>query len=244
MARGQDASTTREREALTARAANRSVQRDLLSVLEPVDKIESGMFRQLQGIGLTTHAYATEFEGVCRRDAVTLWYAPTDKGADLEDIPLRPYGIDAQPLFHITKLPGQERHDMDDGPFVWGSQCISIGQKEDVNWFAAKNARAAVQGALVLDLALDAVRNGKLKALPCPSIFDANTKTCEEAILAAADVSEIDSIEPCFSEREAVCFAIDLSSSTTLTISAIFEGEALVPTGVKTISIEQYIIVT
>lgn len=244
LAWGQDASTTREREDLSPRAANRSVQRDLLSVLEPVDKIESGMSRRLRGVGLTTHAYATEFEGVCRRDAVTLWYAPTERSSDPEDMPLRPYSLDAQPLFHIVKLPHEERRDMQEGRYVWGAQCNSIGRREDVNWFSSKDARTAVQGALVLDAALEEVRSGRLKAKPCPNIFDIKTKTCEEAILATGKASEIDTVEPCFSEPGGVCFAIDLSSSTKLTITATVAGDELAPTSVKSISIEQYIIVT
>jgi hypothetical protein len=237
-------STTRERESLSEKAANRMVQRDLLSVFEPVKQIDSGMFRQLRGIDLTTKAFGTEFEGLCRRDAITLWYSATEKSAEPEDVPVQPYSVEAQPWFHILKLPRSEPGDKYAENRIWSVKCRSAGRSEDVSWFAAKDARTAVQGALVLEAALIAVRSGALKAQACPEIFDAKKFTCEEAILAESEVSKIDSVEACASNATDLCYIIDLNSSTKLTIKGRASGNALAPEAVTSIAIEQYIIVT
>lgn len=240
----QDAVTTREREALPARAANRSVQRDLLSVLEPVKRIESGMFRQLRGVGFPTKAFGTEFNGLCRRDAVTLWYAATETAAKPEDAPLRPYSVEAQAWFHINHLPREAPSHARRGEGIWRAKCASLGTSEETNWFAARDAPTAVQGALMLNAAVEAVRSGKLKAEPCPNIFDAKKLTCEAVILADGDIAKIDSVETCSSEAGTLCYVVDLASSTKLTIRGQAPEASLVPNAITSISVEQYIIVT
>lgn len=236
--------TTREREALSARAANRTVQRDLLSVFEPVAQIDSGMVRQLRGVGLRTRAFGTEFPGVCRRDALTLRYAATDQDAKPEDRPVRPYGVETQAFFHVDHLPRLSGTGRGDGAEVWQEQCVLAGRDEGENWFAATDARTAVRGVLVLAAAVAAVRSGALKPSPCPSVFYPEKQTCEAAILENGDVAKIDSIDMCPATAGTMCFNVDLNSSTKLTITARAAGDALVPSAITSIAIAQYIVVT
>lgn len=242
----QVAATTREREALPSRSANRLVQRDLLSVLEPVQKIDSGMFRQLRGVGLTTRAFGTEFDGLCRRDAVTLWYAATGAAAQPEDTPLYPYSVEAQPWFHIIHLPQNAPSDSETrtGRGVWQAKCASAGTNEDKGWFAAKDARTAIQGALMLEAAVKAVQSGTLKADPCPNISDEKNSTCRAAIIADGNISKIDSVETCSSDAEGVCYVVNLASSIKLTIKGRAPRNSLIPSAITSIAVEQYIIVT
>lgn len=240
----QGAATTREREALPSRSANRLVQRDLLSILKPVQKIDSGMLRQLRGVGLTTRAFGTEFDGLCRRDAVTLWYAATGAAAQPEDTPLRPYSVEAQPWFHIIHLPQDVPSETRSGQGVWQAKCASAGTNEDTGWFAAKDARTAIQGALMLEAAVKAVRSGTLRAEPCPNISDEKNSTCKAAIIADGNISKIDSVETCSSDAEGVCYVVNLASSTKLTIKGRAPGNSLVPSAITSIAVEQYIIVT
>jgi hypothetical protein len=243
-ARAQEATTTRERKALAPGSANRTVQRDLLSVLKPVTKIDSGMFRQLRGVGLTTKAFGTEFDGVCRRDAVTLWYAPTGKTAKPEDAPLRPYSVEAHAWFHIIHLPREAPAETRRGEGTWQVKCASLATKEETGWFAAKDAQTAVQGALMLEAAVEAVRSGRLKAEPCPNISDAKKSTCESAILADGSLTKIDSVEACSSEEGNLCYVVDLASSTKLIIKGRAPESSLVPSAITSIAVEQYVIVT
>ncbi len=236
--------TTRERKALSRRAANQMVQRDLLSVLEPAGKIGSGMLRQLRSVGMQTRAFGTEVPGVCRRDSLYLLYAPTERGESPEDVPLRPYGIEAQSWFHIIKLPRAERRDARDRTDIWQADCDAAGRRDGANWFAASDAHTAAQGVLVLDAAVEAIRSGSLKADPCPSIFDAGKSTCEAVILAEGDVSKIDHIDVCPSEEGAICYAVTLGVTTTISVKATVQEDVLAPSRILSVSVAQYIVVT
>lgn len=240
----QEGATTRDREAMPPKVANRTVQRDLLSVLEPVTRIDSGMFRQLRGVGLTTNPFGTEFDGLCRRDAVTLWYAATGTAAKPEDAPLRPYSVEAQPWFHIIHPPREASSDARRGEGVWQAKCASATTSEDARWFAAKDARTAIQGSMMLEAAVKAVRSGALKAEPCPNIFDPKEATCESTILAHGDLSKIDSVETCSSEDGSLCYVVDLASSIKMTIKGRASENSLTPSAVTSIAVEQYITVT
>lgn len=240
----QDGATTRDLVKLPPHAANRTVQKDLLSVLEPVRQIRSGMLRQLRGVYLVTKAYGTEFDGVCRRDELSLRYAPTEQDPTPEDATLRPYGIEASPSFHIIKLPAREPAENGHREDVWQPRCIAAGRDDDSTWFGARDAHTAVQGALVLEAALKAVRLGALKAQPCPSVYDQKSSTCEAAILENGDLSKLDSVETCPAEGGTLCYMVSLNVSTRLTIKALAQGEALAPGPVTSIAVQQFIIVT
>jgi len=240
----QEAATTHDLKALAPKDANRTVQRDLLSVLEPVKKIDSGMLRQLRGVGFTTKAFGTEFDGLCRRDTLTLRYAATETAGKPEDAPLRPYGVEAQAWFHVVRLPREASSDARWGEGIWQAKCASVRTSEETDWFAAKDSRTAVQGALMLEAAVEAVRSGRLKAEPCPGIFDPKKSTCEAAILAEGGISKIDSVETCSSDARNLCYVVDLASSTKLTIRGQAPEGSLVPSTITSIAVEQYIIVT
>lgn len=239
--------TTRELKALSPRGATRAVQRDLLSVLEPIEQIRSGMFVQVRGVGLATRPFGTEFDGVCQRDVMTLWYAPTDaadraeRAERAEDAPLRPYSLTAAPTFHITALPSR-RLTTPRGDQIWQTNCTTLG-KNTSRWLHAKDAKTAVRGAAVLEASVKAIKTGTLKARPCPDIMDRKAG-CEATILAVGRVEAIDSIEPCPATAPLQCYVIDLASQTKLTIEARFTDDALEPSAVTAVAVEDYIIVT
>lgn len=234
--------STRQREALSPRKANRTVQQDLLSVLKPVTRIRSGMFVMLHGVGLDTRPFGTEYKGVCRMDSVTLWYAPTDKAAEPGDTPVQPYSIEAEPFFHIVKLPSADSTERRGGELVWQTACNGL-DGDDISWFGARDAFHAVQGALVLEQAVRDVRSGTLKPAPCHDIYPA-TATCSEAILSAGDVRQIGRIETCAAAPGTLCYVIDTAGNTTLTITAKGDPDSVVPQGALSIAVEQYITVT
>jgi hypothetical protein len=240
-ATAKDRLSTREMEALSARAANATIRDDLLSVLQPVGRIRSGMLIRLRGVGLTTRAFGTDFDGLCRRDAVSLLYAPSDLGPKPADQPLEPYSIEAQPLFHISRLPTAEKGD--GRTSVWTAECDRLSHDEGAAWFSAKTALVAAQGANWLRMAIDQVKAGTLKARPCQSLIKAGL-SCEQAIIDNSDMATIDAIETCTAEPGFACFAIDLGSTTKLTIIGQGDPDALVPTMIQSIAIEQYVIVT
>jgi hypothetical protein len=235
--------STRQRAALSPGKANRTVQQDLLSVLEPMkQRIGSGMFRTLRGIHLQTRPFGTEYKGVCRQDMVSLLYAPANEAATPEDMPVQPYSIQAAPVFHIIRLPVADATEQAGGGLVWQNACNGLDDT-NTSWFGAPDAFHAVQGALVLEQAVQEVRSGKLKPAPCPGVYP-ESSTCAEAILSVGDVQKIGQVETCTASQGMLCYAIDMNGDTKLTITAKGDADNVVPQGALTISVEQYIIVT
>lgn len=181
---------------------------------------------------------------MCRSDTISLLYTPAGPGQTPENTPVRPYTIQARPWFSVGKLPHQRRTNEADRGFVWDAECVSAGRTATTSCFAAKDTCTAVQVALVLESAQNAVRSGALKSLPCPNVDTSKTSTCEAAILANGDRSKIDDIETCPFDIGTVCYIFDLASSIKLTIKAQIAADTLTPSGVTSIAIEQYIVVT
>lgn len=235
--------STRERELLSPRAANKVVQQDMLSVLRPLNQIRSGMLRRLRGLGLTTKAYETEYAGLCRRDVVTLFYAPTAKSERYEDTPIAPYGIEASPYFHIVTMPREEERADELTLSERQRRCSAADEAEQSNWYAAPNAHVAVAGARVLESMVSAVRSGALKAEPC-SQFDTRVTTCEAIILTNAKTEAIDEISSCHGEGPIACYVVIVGNDTELTIKAEMNGDGLTPKRVISVAMEQFIVVT
>lgn len=237
-------SSTRQLEALLPRAANRTVQADLLSILKPTGRIDSGMFRMLHGVGLTTRAHGTRFHGVCERDAVTLWYAPAAgaEGGKAEDVPVQPYSLQSSPTFLFLSPPGPDGFAQADDPLVWSAECRTADRRDD-GWFSADDEFSAVQGALALQLAVQEIRAGRLKPEPCANLND-RSQTCAQAILAVGELSRIGGIAVCPAAEGSFCYVVDLDGSTTLTITGRGDHRTAAPSAILSIAIEQYIIVT
>lgn len=235
--------STREREALPPRAANKVVHQDILSVLRPLKQIQSGMLRRLRDLGLTTKAYETEFSGLCRRDVVTLFYAPTAKSERYEDTPIAPYGLEASPYFHIVTMPREEERYDELTLREKQRRCSAADEAEQSNWYAASNAHVAVAGARVLEATLAAVRSGALKAEPC-SQFDTRVMTCEAVILNNARIDTIDEISSCHGEGPIACYVVIVGNDTELTIKAEMNGDGLTPKRIISVAMEQFIVVT
>lgn len=236
--------STRQLEALSPRAANRAIQADLLSILKPTGRIDSGMLRMLHGVALTTRAHGTRVHGVCERDAVTLWYAPAEgaEGGRAEDVPVQPYSLQSSPTFLFLTPPGPDGFVQADAPRVWSAECRAADRRDD-GWFSADDEFSAVQGALALQLAVQEVRAGRLKPEPCANLND-RSQTCAQAILAVGELSRIGSIEACPAAEGSFCYVIDLDGSTTLTITGQGDRRPAAPSAILSIAIEQYIIVT
>jgi hypothetical protein len=251
----QERPTTRQLKTLSPGAANRIVQRDLLSVLEPSGEIDSGMSTWLRGVDLVTRPFGTEFEGLCRRDAVTLRYIGAETGKTPADWPVRPYSIEAHPLFHIVRLPKIEK---DSGrphrPVVDQPVCANVakpwsarGTNEDdepASWFTAQDAFHAVQAGFLTDMAINAVRAGTLEPEPCPDSSFPEKGNCKEQILAAGALTDIDSAESCPAEAGAICYKIAFDGGTELTIVARGNDESPLPNSIVSIAVQIFITVT
>ena len=264
--RAQERLTTRQWEAMSATAVNRTVRRDLLSVLAPTGKTTSGMRRSLQGVELSTRPVGTTFKGVCRRDSVVLWYATDEERGEPEDAPVRPYSVSAEPLFHLLELPTIDQatgwpktSTLDQRAcltldYGWADPRNAEDQDDDDDdeeerhpavWISAKDANLAVSGALVMERALEKVKAGTLKPLPCDdNRIGPLLHSCEEAITASGGWREMYSVSTCSVGTDEICYKIDAAHGIELTIVASGDGEDTVPTEILSIAVEQFIIVT
>jgi hypothetical protein len=231
--------STHELEALRPAPANRTAQRDLLSILEPVKAFRSGMFLRLRGVTFATRPYGTEVDGVCRRDALHLRYALAEAGTVDKDAPLRPYGVEATALFHVAHLPRSSGKPSDASPVQWTSDC-HVG--EDASWFEAKDAQEAAKVAGLLAMARDQVKAGAVKLAPCNVVVERG-QSCAQQVLAAADPGRIEAAEACDAPEGSICYKINLPGQITLTVVAAVDGEDA-PTAIRSVSAGSYVIVT
>jgi len=234
----QDVMTTRQMEALSPREANRAAQRDLLSLFEPIGKIRRGMFVSLHGVGFHTHPVGTEFKGICRSDAVTMWYAPVE-GRASRDTPVRPYSVTSSAAFHIIRLPAAGLSETNPAAPVFRDECDGL-TGADVSWIGAEDAFHAAQGAILFDRARMEVLAGTFKLLSCPDIKE----TCQQAFGEMGDLTSLWRVATCSADEGMLCYVIDGGNETTVTIRARGKSEELLPGDLISVSLEQYIIVT
>ncbi len=247
--------TSRELTALPARGANRAAQRDLLSVFEPVTKYERGMFLRVRGVSMATRPYGTEFQGVCRKDVLTLWYTPArseavgganpdnEPGGHVQDVALEPYGVDALALFHIDHLPAGKAVALSQTP-AWQPACDAHQFSKETSWFAAKDNRQAVQAANMFRMAEDRVRAGTLAPKPCSNV---GKRSCVQAILAVDDLAKLSEVESCDAPPDHSCVRLNLNEDTELTIIAHLDPNDendVAPDAIVSIDVSNYIVVT
>lgn len=253
-AHAQGNRTSRQMSALSPDMANRVSQEDLLSVLEPSGKIRlTGSPRRTN---LVTKPYGTEFEGVCRRDLVSLLYAPAKAGVPSASARLRPYGIETTPMFRIVHLP-KIVPGLDDlyQPLVAQPACQDVerqwrkrrraeGAEDDETtygplWFTAPDVVHAVRAGFAVDLALAQVRAGTLKPEPCPDV-ERFGRTCLGQILAT-DLEDIYAVESCDATAGSVCYKVFfMDASAMLRIRALVDDGKIVPKAILSIAVEEF----
>jgi hypothetical protein len=241
-ANAQQAQSTREREALSAREADRIVRRDLLSILEPTGKFESGMSMQLRGATLQTPPFGTEFEGLCQRDSATLWYASAGRSTRSEDVPVRPYGLSAGHAFHFLKPPVADPDWAERGADVWNANCRALGDDDNAAWFDAENSLDAIKGVLAFQAAMTAIRSGAVRVGWCDDARD--RAKCLADVLAAGDLAKIDQVEACPADSGLVCFDVTAAGHVEFVIVAQEILDSLAPGPIISVKVSEFIVVT
>lgn len=255
-AHAQGQRTAGEMQRLSPDTANRVSQEDLLSVLEPGGKIALGTHSPPR-TKLTTKSYGTQFDGVCRRDVLALLYAPAKAGDSPWSAPLRPYGIEAMPMFRIVHLP-KIAPGLDDfsSPLVaqpdckdvegqWRKRKLAEGVEKDMldfgpEWFTAPDAAHAVQAGFAVDMALAQVKAGTLKPEPCPDV-ERFGRTCIGQILGTG-LTDIYAVETCPAPTGSVCYAVYfMHASAVLTIKALVDDGKIVPNRILSIAVEDFV---
>jgi len=231
--------SSRKRYAQPPRLADKSVKRDLLSILAPVRALTRGSIMMYIDQGLTTRPYGADYDGLCRRDALLLKYAPV--GPHSMDAPMQPYGLEAKATYHIVRLPRGEPANDPPRNHALQASCDALDGDDKANWFEADTAFQAVQGASALVMAVGEIKAGKLKAERC-RVYDPKV-SCENAIVAKGKISDIWSIKSCDAPPVRFCYAIDVGM-TVVTITGVGDGSKFEPDAIASIKAEDYVVVT
>ena len=234
------AMTSRSLEALSAKAANDRAKRDLLSILRPTSTFNHGNRTRVTGIAMRTVPHGTPLKGMCSLDELRLDYTSTTASGEPMDQPLRPIGVEARPLFHVTKGPVVELRGaaIDE---VWNRGCPALRSDGSVAWFPAADFREAAKAANALVAATDAIRSGRLRAKDCD---DMGSQACEAAILAGGQVDKIENIgRDCSASAGQECFFLFMGG-LRLTIVATFDEDSIAPNAVVYVSADRYVTVT
>jgi hypothetical protein len=241
-ASAQDLST-RERQALSAKEADRVARRDLLSILQPTGKNKRGMLRRMRGIGFFTKPYATPYKGMCREDILTLNYGATAGDSRYEDAPLRPYALQTSAWFLILSKDFKvERRPAEFGPEPFDGKCSALSTEEA--WFAAEDEYVAARGYATAIAAADRLADGSLDPTLCEGIFP--TTTCRQAARELLRPDSVGSVSRCPAPQKERCFVID-GNDTKATIRTDGDDNddaPITPASIKSVAIEQYIIIT
>jgi hypothetical protein len=212
--------TSREMRALSAREANKQVREDLLSILKPMGKVGHGMRRQVGDLWMHTQPYGTEYKGLCRRDTVSLYYAPTDKTPEYEDQPVRPYRIEAESSYAFVSHPKPEYLADDDerrSPFQ--SECARATKEEWAGWFTANDPRLALLGTLAMQAGVEWAQMPGHELKSCTKDKQGKSLNCANELISSAKVENLESISTCDADKDQVCYTI-VAGSFEMTIKA------------------------
>jgi len=205
----------------------------LLSVLEPVTGFTRGNRRRLNDLVFTTRPYGTAYAGLCRRESLTLHYAPLAADNRPEDTPVAPYGLlETTVLFHISRPKPTRLTQDDQSSQTLQGDCTRLPRSTDGSWFEADDEDSAVRGHFALVAAVARLKAGTLTPKPCPG--DYAEKSCTDAIIEAADTDRYSGITRCPFKR---CYII-YTGGMTVTVTLKDAMEAPGPADVEAVEVE------
>ena len=234
-----------ERRALPPAKADRLARADLLSILEPMKAFPKGMVRQVRSAWFETQPYGTEISGICGQDTLIVNYAPTEQTAVRENAPVQPYSLESRHHFLFTRKPSAKMLDHLNERFAppWRNECDGLKNHDD-GWFAATDAEQGLRGYLAFGAAADAVRSGRIEPSKCDLFAEEAKKGCARFILELFDAAKGDSVEDCSAGEGEVCYRIGANGDTTVTIIASKTEGAVTAEDIRSVTVEQYIVVT
>ena len=238
-----------EMRALSAKQADRKVRSDLLSILRPIGPIVRGNRRQVGDVWMHTKAAATQYQTLCQRDTLVLFYAPSERGGDMEELPLRPYQLEAARSYRFIGLPKPEhimaiqRDNYYRSPFA--AECRKADQggtnNEWLGWFDADSAELAMAGGF----ALQAVQDwAKVAGNEFSSCTKDDQYRCKEKVLPELTLENLGGVQKCVANKPGE-LCLQLGRYTyTLTIKARARSVPMTAADIISVDYEEQIIVT
>lgn len=178
---------------------------DLLTPSDPRPSPGRTPTKPLRDLAFQAAPRATWAPGVCARDGVVVTFEPAQKSeGEAErgaDTPMRAASLKASTRYHMVAPPARE-DDYYDGPPPPEAQaaCARLAGQEEVSFFSAPTAEAALSGAWWLTRAAEgAVTPDPPFEIDC-RVATATPESCP-AILRRLTVADIRSVWPCPDER-------------------------------------------
>lgn len=243
-AAAQSAPTSDQRRALGKAEADRLIRKDLLSLLRPLPGgFGGGNARRLREQTLFTRAYGTAYENLCRTDLLTVEYAPTDGRERYEHSPIAPYGLSVDTWYHLAGPP-KRKAAADADRQVWDEACTQLRPETYIDWFDAPSEEDAALAGNVLSAVIERVRAGTLKPGSCEGLHD-EKKSCAAVVLETGERMErVSRVIVCEAPAGRSCYRIEVGWDTALTVVFTRKPGSIVPEGIDSLQVEQFVFVT
>ena len=238
-----------EMRALSAKQADRKVRSDLLSIVRPIGPIVRGNRRTVGDVWMHTKAAATQYQTLCQRDTLSLYYAPVERGGAAEEWPLRPYQLESERSYRFIAPPkpehlrAVEQDNYYRSPFA--AECRKADQggpeNEWLGWFSADSAEQAMVGGF----ALQAVQQwAKAEGNEFSSCTKDEPYRCKEKTLPELTLENLGGVQKCAAGKPGE-LCLELGRYTyTLTIKARDTQAPMTAADIISVDYEEQIIVT
>ena len=242
--------TSTELRSLSPREANRQYQRDLLSILQPMNHYPTGMRRLMGDVWTHTRAVATDYETLCQRDMLLLYYEPDQRDGAYEEWTVKPAGISAERAYRFVAPPKPAHLEAieRDGYFrsAFDPKCRKADKPEGANewygWFEAASPEQAMDGGFALLAVQEWAKRPASQFGEC--IEDADPARCKVRVESALDLNMIGAVTACTPDKPGtICLELG-KYGDLFTIRARQTGKPMTAQDVISVDPEVMIIVT
>lgn len=230
---------------------NRQVRSDLLSILRPSKSLFHTRMLSLDGdIWLHTRAVATEFQSLCQRDTLSLYYATTERVGRHEEWPAAPYGLSAERTYRFVSAPKTQQFESASNDDRFRSRFVSEcrgadeASKDDewTGWFTAKFAEEAMLGGFAMLALEEWIKDPSHQYLSCAN--EGMAEPCQQRGKALLSLENIGAVNRCSPNGpNEICFVLG-RWGPIWTIRAKNTHAPIKPEDIISVDYEEQIIVT
>jgi hypothetical protein len=208
---------------------------DLLTPSDPPPTPGRKPLRPLRDLAFQTAPRATWAPGVCARDGMVVTFEParTEDGTERgPDTAMRAASVRATTRYRLLAPPAREDDYYDGPPPAAAQEACGRLAGQDVDFFAAPTAEAALSGAWWLTRAADgAAAEVPAFAIDC-GLGPATTPSCP-AILRRLTVADLRSVWPCPDDRRTAqtlrCWTLEVSPGDRIYELRVFTRQGASP---------------
>ncbi|WP_309623892.1 hypothetical protein [Novosphingobium sp.] len=241
----------RDVQAMSAGAKNKQYRGDLLSILRPSTSLYTSQRRNLEGDAwVHTRASATQYQSLCQRDTVLLYYAPIEKGGRAEDRRSLPYKLESTRSYRFVSPPKPEyaaatgEDGYERSPFAPECRAADKFPENDewYGWFEAPSEELAMDGGFAMLAIQEWAKQPANQFSDC--ITDGDPARCKTLVESALDMNMIGSVAACSPDKPGT-ICLQLGKYINLfTIRARQTGKPMTADDIISVDYESVIVVT